>query len=147
MSVGGLDGQMGEGKGMWEVKKTEKKGNGLFAKTKDDKILAGESIILQTPVLFVSKDLLTAPAATKRQLVLNKAVEQLPRETRETIMKLNNPRDDSVQDTISTNGITVKWPRDDDVPELLVVTPEIAVSILFSMGRALLAPRNQDLRY
>ena len=36
--------------------------------------------------------------------------------------------DGSVEDIVLTNGIGVKWPWGDELPELLAVIPEAAVS-------------------
>lgn len=138
MGVGGLDGQMGEEMGMWEVKKTERKGQGLFAKKDIAAIFAGESVIVKTPVLLVQKDLFNDKLAMRPQFLLNKAVEQLPKKTKETFLKLDASHGGSVKDLVSTNGITVKWPWDDDVPELLVVTPEVAVSYFYSRNGSLI---------
>ena len=129
MGVGGLEGQVGGEMGMWEVKETKEKGKGLFARRDVAAIFAGESLIIKTPVLFVSKRLLDTPSTSRRQLVLHKAVEQLPEATRKMVENLVVSRDGGVKEIILTNGITVKWPWADEVPELLAVTPEAAVSI------------------
>ncbi|KAJ4362403.1 hypothetical protein N0V83_010496 [Neocucurbitaria cava] len=126
LGVGGLDGQVGSEMGMWEVKETKEMGQGLFAREDVAAIFAGESLIIKTPVLFVAKQLLDTPSTSRRQLVLQKAVEQLPEKTRTAVEKLAESRDGGVKDMILTNGITVKWPWADEVPELLAVTPEVA---------------------
>lgn len=129
MGVGGLDGEVGEEMGMWEVKKTREKGMGLFAKKDIAAIFPGESLIIKTPVLFVSKELLAATSTAETHSILDAAVKQLPKKTRETILNLDKTRGEEVEGIILTNGITIKWPWADDVPELLAVTPEVAVSI------------------
>ncbi|KAH7355791.1 hypothetical protein BKA66DRAFT_502655 [Pyrenochaeta sp. MPI-SDFR-AT-0127] len=125
-SVGGLDGQLGEELGMWEVKKTSEKGKGLFAKKNIAAIFPGESLIVKTPVLFIAKELLAASPTTETSSVLNAAIKQLPKKTRETVLSLDRTRGKEVEGLILTNGITVKWPWADEVPELLAVTPEVA---------------------
>ncbi|KAF1941455.1 SET domain-containing protein [Clathrospora elynae] len=126
MSVGGLEGQVGEEMGMWEVKEAGWKGRGLFAKKDVGAIFSGESVILKTPVLFVAKELLATPSTSRRQFVLKKAVEQLPRKIQDILMKLDVSVDGTVEDIVTTNGITVKWPWVDENPELLTVIPEAA---------------------
>jgi hypothetical protein len=128
ISVGGLEGQIGEEMGMWEVKDTEEKGKGLFAKRDIAAIFAGESVIIQTHVLFISKQLLETPSTSRKQLVLDKAVNQLPEVTRKRVMNLDASHGNAIQDLAVTNGITVKWPWADEVPELLAIAPEVAVS-------------------
>lgn len=128
ISVGGLEGQVGEEMGIWEVKDTEEKGKGLFTKKDIAAIFAGESIIVQTPVLLISKHLLETPSTSRKQLVLDKAVNQLPELTRKSVTDLDASHGNAVQDLAVTNGITVKWPWADEVPELLAITPEVAVS-------------------
>ncbi|KAF1847010.1 SET domain-containing protein [Cucurbitaria berberidis CBS 394.84] len=126
MTVGGLEGQVGSEIGTWEVKETKEMGKGVFARRDVAAIFAGESLIINTPVLFISKQLLETPSTSRRQLVLHKAVEQLPDKTREVVKELAVSRDGGVKDIILTNGITVKWPWADEVPELLAITPEVA---------------------
>ena len=128
LGIGGLEGQVGEEMGMWEVKETESKGLGLFVKKDVAAIFAGESVIVKTPVLFVSEALLQTPSTPGRETLLSSAVEQLPAQTRDMVLSLDRSGD-SIQDMISTNGIAVKWPWVDDVPKLLAVVPEVAVSI------------------
>lgn len=129
LGIGGIEGQLGEEMGMWEVKQTKEKGKGLFAKKDIAAIFAGESLIVNTPVLFITKQLLETPSTARRQLVLKKAVEQLPQKTREAVEKLARNKKGGAQDIIETNGITVKWPWEDEVPQLLAVTPEVAVRV------------------
>ena len=38
--------------------------------------------------------------------------------------------DGSFEDMVTTNGISVKWPWVDEIPELLAVIPEVAVSLM-----------------
>jgi len=130
MSIGGMEGQVGEEMGMWEVKEAGVKGKGLFVKSDVGAIFAGESVIVQTPVLLVAKELLGTPSMSEKQFVLEKAVEQLPRKTRETVKKLDVNVDGSFEDTVTTNSVGVKWPWVDEVPELLAVIPEAAVSAI-----------------
>lgn len=139
MGIGGMAGQIGEEMGMWEVKQAGVRGKGLFAKKDVAAIFAGESLIVQTPVLFVAKTLLETPRTTTTQLVLKKAVEQLPGKTRQAVKKLDVNVDGSIEDIVVTNGVDVKWPWVDDVPVLLAVVPEVAVSLTklfdnFGMG-------------
>ncbi|CAO2655258.1 Nn.00g103220.m01.CDS01 [Neocucurbitaria sp. VM-36] len=126
LGVGGLDGQVGGEMGMWEVKESKEMGKGLFSRKDIAAIFAGESLIIKTPVLFVSKELLDTPSTSRKQLVLHKAVEQLPEETRVIVEDLAVSRDGGVEDIVLTNGITVKWPWADEIPALLAVTPEVA---------------------
>jgi hypothetical protein len=130
MAVGGLDGELGEEMGVWEVKNTGDRGKGLFAKKNIGAIFAGESLIIKTPVLFISKQLLATPSTTRRELVLSRAVEQLPAKTKKTVKSLARSWGGSKSfDIVKTNGIEVKWPWVDDIPQLLAVTPEAAVSL------------------
>jgi hypothetical protein len=126
MSIGGMEGVVGENMGMWEVKYAGEKGKGLFAKKDIAGIFPGESLIVQTPVLFVARPL--AETENRPQHVLKQAVEQLPAETREMVKALDVNIDGSVEDIVLTNGIGVKWPWVDELPELLAVIPEAAVS-------------------
>jgi hypothetical protein len=129
MAVGGLEGQIGEEMGMWEVKDTNNKGKGSFARTDIGAIFAGESFIIKSPVLFVSKQLLDTPSTTRRELVLGLAVEQLPGRTRNLVKGLAKSWGGSeAHDIVKTNGIEVQWPWVDEVPQLLSITPEVAVS-------------------
>lgn len=127
LAVGGAEGEIGEEMGMWKVIETEDRGKGLFAKNDIGAIFAGESLIVKTPVLFVSKQLLAIPPTPQRDLVLSKAINQLPVTTEKTVNNLNKTWGESPAfDIIKTNGISVKWPWVDDVPQLLAVTPEVA---------------------
>ncbi|KAI4932972.1 hypothetical protein J4E85_003375 [Alternaria conjuncta] len=126
MSIGGMEGQVGEEMGMWEVKYAGEKGKGLFAKKDIAGIFPGESLIVQTPVLFVAKQILEIPEMPRPQLVLKQAVDQLPEKTKEMVKKLDVNVDGTVEDIVTTNGIAVKWPWVDELPQLLAVIPEAA---------------------
>jgi hypothetical protein len=129
MAVGGAEGGIGEEMGMWEVKDTKDRGKGLFTKTDVAGIFAGESLIVNTPVLFVAKQLLSVPSTPSMELVLSRAVEQLPSNTRETVKSLSKSWGGlEAFDVVKTNGIAIKWPWIDEVPQLMAVTPEVAVS-------------------
>jgi hypothetical protein len=129
MAVGGLDGSIGENMGIWEVRDTERKGKGLFARRDIAGIFAGESFIVETPALFVSRQLLEMPSTLRHELVLSRAIEQLPERTKLQVQALAKTRDrPEAVDIVMTNGIPVKWPWVDEVPELLVVMPEAGVS-------------------
>lgn len=128
MAIGGLEDQVGEEMGMWEVRQTEEKGNGLFARKDVGAVFAGETVILKTPTFFVSKKLFGANSSPQAQTILNIALEQLPEKTRNAMAELAANDDGGAADIVLTNGITVKWPWAADVPELLAITPEVAVS-------------------
>jgi hypothetical protein len=130
MAVGGLDGEIAEDMGMWEVKSTKDRGKGLFAKTDIAAVFAGESLIITSPVLFVSKQILEIQSTTQKALVLSTAVEQLPERTRNIVKDLAKSWGESeAVDIVKTNGVEIKWPWVDEVPQLLTVTPEVAVSL------------------
>jgi hypothetical protein len=129
MAVGGLEGQIGEDMGMWEVKDAKEKGKGLFVKQDVAAVFAGESLIIKSPALFVSKQLLELPSTTQRELVLRLAIEQLPEKTRGAVKLLAKSWGGAEAfDIMKTNGVEVKWPWVDEVPQLLAITPEVAVS-------------------
>jgi hypothetical protein len=130
MGIGGLDGMLGEEMGTWEVKAAGTKGKGMFAKKDVAGIFAGESVVIKTPVLFVDRTVLEVPSASRRQLLMGKAVEQLPEETKGPVEKLDFNIDGTWEDIVMTNGVGVKWPWVDDVPELLAIIPEVAVSLI-----------------
>lgn len=135
MAVGGLEGQIGEEMGMWEVKNTAEKGKGMFARKDIGTIFAGESIVLKTPVLFVAKQLLDTPSLGEAEQVIGTAIKQLPLETEKAVRNLVKVwGSDDAFNIVQTNGLAVKWPWADDVPELLTVTPEVAVRINFVFG-------------
>jgi hypothetical protein len=130
MAVGGAEGEIGEEMGMWEVKGTKDRGNGLFVRTDIAGTFAGESLIIKTPVLFVAKQLLAAPSTPSTKLVLSSAVEQLPTNTKKTVKSLSKSWGGfEAFDLVKTNGIEIKWPWVDEVPQLMAVTPEVAVSL------------------
>lgn len=108
----------------WTQKEVEGKGQGLFA-TRG--IEAGETLILKSPVLFVSKEALTTPSRHRRHVLLETAVEQLPERTREMVMRLSRRggEEDVLEDLINVNSVRVKvW----EGTSHLVVVPEAAVS-------------------
>lgn len=127
--IGGLDGQLGQEMGMWEVKETLEKGKGLFAKKDIASIFAGESIIIQTPVLFVSKRLLQGTPSAEKERILGEAILRLPAATRQNVSQLEKFHDHAIEIALTTNGIAVKWPWVDETPELLAIIPEAAVSL------------------
>ena len=63
----------------WGMKEIEGKGMGLFAKRK---IEAGESVILESPVLVISREVLGSVSRGRRSALLERAVGQLPEKTR-----------------------------------------------------------------
>ncbi|KAF1970659.1 SET domain-containing protein [Bimuria novae-zelandiae CBS 107.79] len=105
----------------WEVKETEGKGFGLFAKRDID---PGETLILQTPVLLVSREVLDSVSHSRRRTLLEKAVTQLPPTTRELVMSLSRRGGDSViEDIINVNAHRAKvW----DGTFHLLLNPEAA---------------------
>ncbi|KAH8725812.1 hypothetical protein GQ44DRAFT_680548 [Phaeosphaeriaceae sp. PMI808] len=105
MAVGGLEGQIGEEMGMWQVGDTKDKGKGLFVKNDIGAVFAGESLIIATPVLLVSKELLDTPSTKLRDLSW---------EVSEAL------------DITKTNGVEVNWPWLDSMPQFLAITPEVA---------------------
>ncbi|KAH9877817.1 hypothetical protein J1614_003034 [Plenodomus biglobosus] len=126
VALGGLEGQIGDELGMWEVKETEEKGKGLFAKRDVAMLFAGESLIVKTPALLVSRDLLATDMVSEKELVLTAAVEQLPSATREAVKALDSSTGTLLGNLVHNNGIRIKWPWVDKVPELVAVVPEIA---------------------
>jgi hypothetical protein len=127
MGIGGLEGAVGKEMGMWEVKEAGEKGMGLFAKGNVAGIWAGESVVVQTPVLVVDREMLDMDGPEVEGL-LEKAVETLPEATIEEMKKLLKGRKDGVAKWVGMNGISVKWPWVDEVPELTIIIPEVAVS-------------------
>jgi hypothetical protein len=128
MAIGGMEGQIGQEMGMWEVADAGSKGKGLFAKKDIGAIFPGESLIVQTPVLVVGKDMLEMERKSEIQRVLQTAVDRLPEKSKAMVKELSGNEDGSIDDIAKTNGIRFTWPWVDDMPELLSVTPEIAVS-------------------
>lgn len=128
MAIGGMEGQIGEEMGMWEVKDAGSKGKGLFAKKDIGAIFPGESLVVQTPVLIVDKSALEPESKEEVERVLLTAVAQLPSKSRKMAVELSGNEDGSFEDIVKTNGIGFTWPWVDEMPKLLSVTPEIAVS-------------------
>ncbi|KAF2873778.1 hypothetical protein BDV95DRAFT_541144 [Massariosphaeria phaeospora] len=107
---------------LYEEKETEGKGAGLFATME---IKAGDTLIKKTPVLFVAKEVLVTPSRSRRALVLDTAVRQLPERTRNAFMGLAKSlgKEEAIEDIVLTNGFGVKvW----DGTSHLVVVPEAA---------------------
>jgi hypothetical protein len=130
MAVGGLEGQIGEEMGTWEVDDTKDRGKGLFAKKDIGAIFAGESVIVKTPVLFVARQLLETEFTEQSELVWSSAIVQLPAPTKKMVEKLARSWGGAEAfDITKTNAVEVKWPWVDDVPVLLSLTPEVAVSL------------------
>ncbi|KAH5720389.1 hypothetical protein HBI20_103840 [Parastagonospora nodorum] len=127
MAIGGLEGQIGEEMGMWEVNETKNMGKGLFAKKDIGAIFAGESIIVKTPVLFVARQLLETDFSEQSEIVWSGAMVQLPGPTKQMIQNLAKSwGGPEAFDITKTNAIEVKWPWVNDMPVLLSLTPEIA---------------------
>ncbi|EMD65215.1 hypothetical protein COCSADRAFT_160188 [Bipolaris sorokiniana ND90Pr] len=126
MAIGGMEGQIGEEMGMWEVKEAGSKGKGLFAKKNIGAIFPGESLVMQTPVLIVDKSALETESREEVERVLLTAVAQLPSKSRKMAVELSGNEDGSFEDIVKTNGIGFTWPWVDEMPKLLSVTPEIA---------------------
>lgn len=117
----------------WEVRDAEGKGKGLFA-TRE--VAAGDTLILKSPVLFVSKEVLGTPSRARRNALLRTAVEQLPEERRKLVMGLSvggrggtedvgDVVEDLIRDIVEGNGIGM---RVGDGSAHLMVVPEAAVS-------------------
>lgn len=132
MAIGGLDGTVGREMGMWEVRDAGEKGKGMFVKGDIGLVFAGESVVLHTPVLLVSRALLDAKRTLATSRVLRSAVEQLPAATRDAVLELSGGPE--LEQLVATNAVAVKWPWVDEVPELFSVVPEVAVRLhrLFS---------------
>lgn len=111
------------GESAWEMRETEGKGKGLFATRR---IKAGQTLILKSPVLFVSKPALETPSRQRRHLLLTTAVNQLPEKTREMVMGLSRRGGGfEIEDIINVNSVRVKvW----EGTSHLVIVPEAAVS-------------------
>ncbi|KAF2251968.1 SET domain-containing protein [Trematosphaeria pertusa] len=105
----------------WEMKETASKGMGLFAKRN---IKAGETLILKSPALFIARDALDTPSRSRRRLLIETAVKQLPEKTRELVMVLSRRGGQSeYEDIIHTNSHRAKvW----DGSSHLVLVPEAA---------------------
>jgi hypothetical protein len=108
---------------LYEERKTNDRGIGLFA-TVD--IEAGTTLISKHPVIFVAREALSTPSKTRRQLLLKKAVEQLPEKTRTSLLNLAKSRGGpEINDIIQTNSMGMKF---EDGTAHLGVVPEAAVS-------------------
>ncbi|KAF2646373.1 SET domain-containing protein [Massarina eburnea CBS 473.64] len=105
----------------WVQREVEGKGKGLFA---NRRIEAGETLIMKSPVLFVSKEALSTPSRYRRHLLLETAVKQLPERTREMVMRLSRRGgEDEIEDVLNVNAVRVKvW----EGSSHLVVVPEAA---------------------
>jgi hypothetical protein len=137
MAVGGLEGQIGEEMGMWEVNDTKDRGKGLFAKKDIGAIFPGESVIVKTPVLFVARQLLETEFSERSELVWSGAMVQLPGPTKTMIQNLAKSWGGAEAfDITKTNSVEVKWPWVDDMPVLLALTPEVAVRLSSLKRRA-----------
>ncbi|KAF1958018.1 SET domain-containing protein [Byssothecium circinans] len=105
----------------WTQKAVEGKGEGLFA---EREIEAGETLILKSPVLFVMREALSTPSRSRRHLLLETAVRQLPERTREMVRGLSRRGGGyEIEDVVNVNAVRVKvW----DGSSHLVVVPEAA---------------------
>jgi hypothetical protein len=114
----------------WEMKEIEGKGKGLLAKRA---IEAGETLILKSPVLFVSREVLSLPSRQRKHLLLEKAVGQLPEKTGDMVLALSRRGGEGViEDVINVNAVRTKvW---EGTPHLVVV-PEVAVSVASPVSR------------
>jgi hypothetical protein len=112
-----------DGPVLYEERETDGRGIGLFAK---NEIEAGTTLISKHPVLFVAREALSTPSKTRRQLLLMKAVEQLPEKTRKMFLDLAKSRGGpEINDIIQTNSMGMKF---EDGTGHLGVVPEAAVS-------------------
>jgi hypothetical protein len=121
----------------WEMKEATGKGKGLFATRP---ITAGDTLILKSPVLFVSREMMATPSRQHRSVLLRTAVSQLPEESRKLVMELSSGgrggegdvgdvAEELIADLVGVNAVRVKgW----DGTGLLAVVPEAAVSTKFS---------------
>lgn len=110
--------------GLWEARQVEGKGLGLFAKRGID---PGETVILESPVLVVSRDGLASTHPSQTQALLEKAVEQLPARTRDVVMALSRRGgENQIGDMLNVNSMGAKvW----DGTSHLIVVPEAAVCL------------------
>jgi hypothetical protein len=110
--------------GQWEAKEVEGRGIGLFAIRPID---SGDTVILESPVLVVSREVLGSVSHSRRRVLLEKAVEQLPESTREMVLALSRRGGEGkVEDIVNVNAVRAKvW---DGTSHLLVV-PEAAVCL------------------
>ncbi|KAF2438986.1 SET domain-containing protein [Karstenula rhodostoma CBS 690.94] len=107
--------------GLWEARDVEGKGVGLFAKRPID---SGETVILESPVVVVAREVLGSVSSSRRRVLLERAVGQLPERTREMVTALSRRGGESeVEDIVNVNAVGAKvW---DGTSHLLVV-PEAA---------------------
>jgi len=113
-----------EGPVLFEARETKDRGIGLFAK-KD--LAAGTILMINHPVLFVAREALNTASREQRQLLLTKAVEQLPEETQNMYFALAKSRGGpEVNDILQTNSIGMK---SEDGTGHLGVVPEAAVCL------------------
>lgn len=107
---------------LYEARETEDRGIGLFAK---QRIEAGTTLILKHPILFVARDVLNTPSRSRRQLLLETAIEQLPEKTRNLFLGLAKSRGGpEINDVIQTNSMGMKF---EEGTGHLGVVPEAAV--------------------
>jgi hypothetical protein len=101
--------------GQWEAKEVEGRGIGLFAIRPID---SGDTVILEV---------LGSVSHSRRRVLLEKAVEQLPESTREMVLALSRRGGEGkVEDIVNVNAVRAKvW---DGTSHLLVV-PEAAVCL------------------
>jgi hypothetical protein len=122
-----------DGPVLYEERETDGRGIGLFA---NQDIEAGTTLIMKHPVLFVAREALSTPSKTRRQLLLGKAVEQLPERTRTMFLNLAKSRGGpEINDIIQTNSMGMKF---EDGTGHLGVVPEAAVSYCHVVCRSLL---------
>ncbi|KAF9736616.1 hypothetical protein PMIN06_003396 [Paraphaeosphaeria minitans] len=107
--------------GMWQAREVGGKGLGLFAERPID---SGETIIFESPVLVVSRKVLGSVSHSRRKMLLEKAVGQLPQRTRDMVMALSRRGGESeVEDIVNVNAVGAKvW----DGTSHLIVVPEAA---------------------
>ncbi|KAL5435987.1 hypothetical protein PMIN05_006962 [Paraphaeosphaeria minitans] len=112
--------------GMWQAREVGGKGLGLFAERPID---SGETIIFESPVLVVSRKVLGSVSHSRRKMLLEKAVGQLPQRTRDMVMALSRRGGESeVEDIVNVNAVGAKvW----DGTSHLIVVPEAAVCLPF----------------
>jgi hypothetical protein len=118
---------------LYEERETDGRGIGLFAK---QDIEAGTTLILKHPVLIVAREALSTPSKTRRQLLLRKAVEQLPARTRAMFLDLaKSMGGPEINDIIQTNSMGIDF---EDGSRHLGVIPEASVRFCHVVRRSLL---------
>lgn len=112
--------------GQWEAREMEEKGVGLIAKRPVD---SGETVILESPVVVVGREVLGSVSHSRRRVLLEKAVEQLPEPTRDMVMALSRRGGESeIEDIVNVNAVGAKvW----DGMSHLIMVPEAAVCLPF----------------